>query len=252
MGSKKLLTTLRRRGGGPSIIADGLIADWRMDDGSGQQVTDYSGNDYHLQLGANADAGGDAADPTWSSEGLTFASGDYLTSNQAALRPDAYTAMFVYADSEVTATIESLLGWMSDYGAAGPALYARINTTNKPLNYISSVGSDSYKVHLSPVALNDGSYRVLTFTCPGTSNANAFLSSIWKHKTELAVDLVKNEGDPYEAKSAFRIGQARYPLVAKLASVALYSRVLSESEIGSNVDYYTAVLATRGVTVNPT
>lgn len=237
---------------GPQIVRSGLIAEWRMDDGSGQVVTDYSGNGYHLQLGANANAGGDAADPTWSSEGLTFAAGDYLTSAQAALRPDVYTVMAVFADSAAAGTIQSFVAWGSDYvGSAGPGLYFRINTANKPVTYLSSVGTDSYKVHLSPTALNDGNYRVITFTCPGTSNANAFLSSIWLHKTELSVDTTKNEGDPYEAKTAFRIGTGRYNLIAKLAAVVMYNRTLSESEIGSNVDYLTALLATRGVTVNP-
>jgi hypothetical protein len=82
--------SLRRRGGGlglsphrrrakgaavPGIVTDGLVAEWRFDQGAGQVLTDYKGG-FHGQLGSTA--GADAADPTWTAEGLSFDGGDYV------------------------------------------------------------------------------------------------------------------------------------------------------------------------------
>jgi chitodextrinase len=53
-----------------AIITDGLVAEWRFDDGSGQQITDYSGNGHHAQLGSTA--GSDSNDPSWSGGALVF------------------------------------------------------------------------------------------------------------------------------------------------------------------------------------
>src|ERR687897_3703927 len=61
----------------PIIVQDGLVAEWRFDDGSGQVLTDYSGNGNHGTLGANSSVGAD--DPTWIPEGLSFASGGFCS-----------------------------------------------------------------------------------------------------------------------------------------------------------------------------
>ena len=47
--------------------ANGLVAYWRMNEGSGQVAADASGNGHNLQLGNTG--GGDAADPAWVSPG---------------------------------------------------------------------------------------------------------------------------------------------------------------------------------------
>lgn len=50
------------------IEALGPLAWWKFDDGSGQQVTDYSGNGFHLQLGSTS--GVDLGEPEWQSYGI--------------------------------------------------------------------------------------------------------------------------------------------------------------------------------------
>jgi hypothetical protein len=55
-----------------------MLAEWRFNDGSGQQLTDYSGNGYHGTLGATS--GSSTDDPTWDASGyLSFDGGDYVT-----------------------------------------------------------------------------------------------------------------------------------------------------------------------------
>jgi hypothetical protein len=50
-------------GAAPAIVAAGLLAEWRFDDGAGQTLTDYSGNGHDGQLGSTA--GSDTNDPAW-------------------------------------------------------------------------------------------------------------------------------------------------------------------------------------------
>jgi hypothetical protein len=51
----------------PSGKPDGLVAYWRMNDGSGQIASDETGNGHDMQLGDTP--GVDATDPTWVSQG---------------------------------------------------------------------------------------------------------------------------------------------------------------------------------------
>jgi hypothetical protein len=52
----------------PSLVQNGLVAEWRFDDGSGQVLTDHAGG-HHGQLGVDA---GTAHDPAWVAGGLSF------------------------------------------------------------------------------------------------------------------------------------------------------------------------------------
>jgi Concanavalin A-like lectin/glucanases superfamily len=57
------------RGAAPaSIVQDGLVAEWRFDDGAGQVLTDYAGG-HHGQLGVDVGTGND---PAWVAGGLSF------------------------------------------------------------------------------------------------------------------------------------------------------------------------------------
>jgi hypothetical protein len=57
----------------PSIVQDGLLAEWRLDEGSGQVITDYTGNGHNGVLGFSA--GVDGFDPIWTAQGLSFNGG---------------------------------------------------------------------------------------------------------------------------------------------------------------------------------
>jgi hypothetical protein len=71
--SRTLGLNPRRRGArgaaAPGIVQDGLVAEWRFDDGEGQVLTDYAGGHFG-QLGSTAEP--DANDPLWDTGGLSF------------------------------------------------------------------------------------------------------------------------------------------------------------------------------------
>lgn len=56
------------------IVRNGLIAEYRFNEGAGQILYDYKNNN-NGQLGSTA--GADTNDPTWTTQGLTFATDDY-------------------------------------------------------------------------------------------------------------------------------------------------------------------------------
>jgi hypothetical protein len=74
-GKKRLLTLLRRRGGGITWpgLGSSLAALYLFDDGAGTTLTDTSGN------GLNGTLGATTAAPSWVTEGLSFDGGDYVT-----------------------------------------------------------------------------------------------------------------------------------------------------------------------------
>jgi hypothetical protein len=52
------------------LVRDGLVAEYRFDEGRGQVLCDYSGNGNHGQLGSTRKA--DTNDPLWTPQGLEF------------------------------------------------------------------------------------------------------------------------------------------------------------------------------------
>jgi hypothetical protein len=62
--------------GPPGILQEGLVAEWRFNDGAGQTLTDYKGG-FHGVLGSSPAAA--ANDPTWTAQGLSFDGGDFVT-----------------------------------------------------------------------------------------------------------------------------------------------------------------------------
>jgi hypothetical protein len=58
------------------IVRNGLVAEYRLDEGSGQVLRDYSGNGNDGQLGVVPVP--DTNDPTWTGQGLSFSTDDYV------------------------------------------------------------------------------------------------------------------------------------------------------------------------------
>lgn len=101
-------------------IGAGLVGWWKMDEGSGQIIRDYSGNDNNGTLGADASANTD--DPTWSTDGvvstaqevprfiphghaLSFdGSGDRVRNSTQIITASPFTVDFWYKPTNFSAT----------------------------------------------------------------------------------------------------------------------------------------------------
>jgi hypothetical protein len=105
------LSPRRRKAKGaaqPSIVPDGLLAEWRFDEGAGTTLTDFSGNGHHGTLGA------DSAAPTWTSAGLSFDGGDHVT--LPAFNPSGNEITVWVAINNVSATTDEFFLSMGDFG----------------------------------------------------------------------------------------------------------------------------------------
>jgi hypothetical protein len=85
-------------------IRDGLVAEYRFDEGRGQVLCDYSGNGNHGTLGSTRDA--DTNDPLWTPQGLQFDGvDDYVCLGNkesiANIGVDGLTVTVVFAVSDI-------------------------------------------------------------------------------------------------------------------------------------------------------
>jgi hypothetical protein len=93
---------------GRKRLVPGYCALYLFDEGTGQVLTDHSGNGYHGTLGANAGAGDD--DPAWiATGGVTAATGDFVAwasipALKAAVMAGEYTIMAAIKTTDLTLT----------------------------------------------------------------------------------------------------------------------------------------------------
>ena len=227
-------------GGGPSIVRNGLVAEYRFDGGSGQVLTDYSGNGYDLQLGSTS--GADTNDPSWETEGQSFATDDYdkRVSVPAALKPDAWTIMTLFSK---TGTTNTPIAW--DDNNNNPGFYLTWAAAQTPR---FQMGASNWRIATPASALNTGTWWVVTGTCPGVGQNDIDNVTAYQNKTALSLGAVtKTAGQA--AKLEFRIGASNSYLTGTIGFTLLYNRVLTEAEIFQNYAYIKAVVAGRGISL---
>ncbi len=84
-------------GGAGGLVRNGLLAEYRYTDGTGQVLTDWSGQGNHCELGSTS--GADTNDPTWSAGGADYDGvDDYVTG-----APSATTIQTLMGDGTIAA-----------------------------------------------------------------------------------------------------------------------------------------------------
>ena len=131
------------------------------------------------------------------------------------------------------------------WGSSSPALYFQWTVEEaRPFIYMGT----NYRYFTAPSAGNDNVYRCYTFIVPGSEQTSINTSQCYINKTELATQSTVATS-AQAAKSVWYIGSggtSNY-LTGKLSWFAVYNRVLTEAEIFSNVDYASALLASRSI-----
>jgi len=98
-------------GAAPGLVMSGLVAEYRFDDGSGQVLTDYSGNDFHGELGSAS--GVDANDPTWDAEGLVFGANDGASIPSLSAASGDWTIQIAYNPADVSGANKYLMDFQT-------------------------------------------------------------------------------------------------------------------------------------------
>jgi len=228
-------------------VTDGLVAEYRFDEGSGYQLTDYSGVGNHLQVGSTG--GADANTPTWiAGGGLSFAANNYCCQATPAdiLGGDAYGLSLVIVaqpdaeDAGLVCFSGGSLGLCDTYfGAPTP-------------RNILTIGAGTYKTFATTI--DTGSYHYYEVTLPAWSTAQIPNAAMWRDRVSQAA--AANATSAVDDRSGgLRLGHAaaKY-LTGKMQYVAIYSRaaggVLSSAEKTSiYTDWVKPLMALRSISI---
>jgi hypothetical protein len=240
------LSPRRRRPTGatpPSIIQNGLLAEWRFDDGSGQQVTDYSGNDHHATLGTTG--GVDAGDPTWQANpaALSFDGGDQaLTSS--IVGPTAFEVdLLLYGDSTC-----------QDFGMVFVP-HASADFDNQATIQIFKNGSNAtltYRLKGNTPGENgsadvfDNAWHIVQAWSDGDNLAAAVDGIEDVALTALGTPLTSST-DIVAIGARGNIAGPSLGMTGKLAYLVYYSRALSAPERAQNYSALVAIASARGI-----
>ena len=214
-------------GGVPAIVTDGLVAEYRFDDGSGETLADYGGSGYDLQLGSTS--GSDTNDPSWVTAGLSFTTDDYCFRNTTPAVSQPNTIV-VCANLELPAT-----AYVFD-GSGAPRQIFESHSTDKIGQY-----AGSFVYSAAGQGYTTG-WKIYTFVFSGASS-KGYISN-----TEVI------SGDP----GAGGLGGLTIGCVSAKSSLfitgvvgyfIIYNKALDSDERAQNALALTAIMAGRGITV---
>lgn len=221
-------------------LPPGLQALYSFADGSGQTLSDGSGNGRDGTLGSTV--GADTNDPAWVTEGLSFATDDFVdASAYPELLPDQWT--LCVAIKHPAGSVTPILGWGS---SSFPAVYAAAPfNSNRPLIWLAN-GCFRYFESASPVNVQDGGWHFLAFRCPGNTTSDIAESSLLVDGQQQAIQSTLANEDGL-AKSTLRLGTAglTYFAQSEMAFLSLHDRVLTDSEVQQMRDQAKLLVAER-------
>jgi hypothetical protein len=229
----------------PTIVQDGLVAEWRFDNGAGQTLTDYKGG-FHGTLGATSGTATD--DPTWTAQGLSFDGGDHVL---LPTIPAIQAIDIVFKPNSTISAASSGQALISHAGASYPAALGA--STGALTNEIITVILDS-----SDYTSNR---RV------GWTHASNTVSAVW-HLLQLdfrsgtptwdivldgAAKPVTVVGSPVAIQSkVWRFGRGTASTLfysGQMAYVIAYAAARSPEQVAQNRAALTAILAARAITL---
>jgi hypothetical protein len=227
-----------------TLVASDLLTEWRFDDGSGTQLTDYSGNGHHGTLGAGAAA------PPWSGGGLTFATDDAVTLPSGASIYRVASGFTISLIVKINSAIDNPL--YSDNTASGHE-GLRLGVSNAGLCYFQVRNAAGTLMHENYTATGafptDGTPFMLTATYDGS----AFKT--WRD------DEVSPRASKTQTLTAYATVFSCLACVAQnaairppyasvtLAGCCAYLRGLTQPEIAQNYAYWKALVAPRGISL---
>jgi hypothetical protein len=218
----------------PSIVQDGLVAEWRFDDGAGQVLTDYTGNGHHGRLGSGT--GADAADPLWTAQGLSFDGGDFVECDNVGISGTIPRTLI--AVMKRVSTNEFGCEWAGS-GGGGTRMTLKLSAISSVMRMeYQSGGADLLTLTVAP-----DTWHFCGYTQSG-NNANTGIGYLNGGSEALTLNRSTNTAGNFfwgRTGGSTRPMQAAYGLV--------YNRVLSPAEVEQNRHALSAILAPRGITL---
>jgi hypothetical protein len=227
-------------------IKDGLVAEYRFDEGRGQVLCDYSGNGNHGTLGSTRDA--DTNDPLWTPQGLQFDGVDDYVSLGTRVALPGTSGLTVHA---VVCSNQNVMfsGVITQDYIAEP-----YRTWSVYYNYqentrltISASDADSQLCRIGVPIAEEGVYNEVAFTFEGGVKLAAYRKGLEVNSISEGVPLAADNPVAQKIMPHF-IGKYTYYLFNGVISyIAIYNRALSPEEVQQNYQYLKTILAERGV-----
>jgi hypothetical protein len=227
-----------------SLVQSGLIAEYRLTEGSGTTITDFSGN------GNTGTFGAAGAAPTWVSGtgGLSFNGGQYVTLPVAVSNPHTVMVFFT--------SVLTIAEGSNDFPLIGAADSSSAIMLQNFGN--TGLGVNSYAGLLSGARITTfagGAYVTIT---RNAWNGTGLLTYVLDATTDVVYINGQLASNTYVAGGTYNRATAAYLLggssgslnylVGKIYYAAFYNRELTSAEVAANSQYIANAVAARGVT----
>jgi hypothetical protein len=210
----------------PDTLANGLVAYWPLDEGSGTLANDDSGN------GRNGFIAGPGWFPGQFGEALHFSGASYMSAGGIPFAPRSYSvsAWTLIQPNELTPPIENMISTEAQGG--GWALYAGLNQTGVVWNYVfrfaSPTAPQGYWNVVSPVMT--GSWVHLAVVVDGdASTLTLYVNGAVASRVTTTSAILPGSPTLYLARSAEL--NPPFSLTGALDDIAIYSRALADAEV---------------------
>jgi hypothetical protein len=213
------------------LVRSGLVAEYRFNEGSGQILYDYSGNNNHGTLGSTT--GSDTNDPTYTGQGALCTTDDYFTGLTGLGANAAQTLMIVLNFNHLASVNGTHTGICSSLMQ---------HSANNRI-YISGQ-NDFFD---TTALITAGVWNCLTFTSSGSTTTAALKVGLTN------VACTQQTGDTNEIPALTQIGcksgVGAY-MDGTFAYFIIYNRVLAQAEITQNYNYLKGyLLRERGISI---
>jgi hypothetical protein len=224
------------------LVRSGLVAEYRFNEGSGQILYDYSGNNNHGTLGSTT--GADTNDPTYTGQGASFTTDDYIiTRGVSAFSLSQYTIIAVVKPTaeDANATIFAKNS-ASGSGAGNTGFILRQATDGSGVWKMGQFGADAggtLNVVNHPTTPIAGSWVMVTGACDGSNvyislNNGAYTAGADTFTPAPNVTLNTRIGSYAYSSGIYFEGS--------IAFIGVWSRKLTQAEITQNYNYLKGLL----------
>jgi len=227
-------------------VRDGLVAEYRFDEGRGQVLCDYSGNGNHGQLGSTREA--DTNDPLWTPQGLQFDGVDDYVSlgTRVALPGTSGLTVHAVVCSNQDVMYSGVIA--QDYIAEPYRTWSVYYNYEKEFRLtISASDADSQLCRIGVPIAEEGVYTEAAFTFEGGVRLVAYRKGLEVNSISEGVPLAVNNPVAQNIKPHFIGKYSSYHFNGVISYIVIYNRALSPEEVQQNYQYLKTVLAERGV-----
>jgi Concanavalin A-like lectin/glucanases superfamily len=232
-------------GAAPAIVAAGLIAEWRFDDGAGQTLADTSGNGHHGQLGSTA--GADANDPSWAANPARL---EFDGSNDQVVVPDFTAPSHFHLDLVLradTASATFALPFIHGHFDTDAVLEVFRNGTTAPLQYRCKPSGSAQTFNGVRSVFNNG-WHLVQVNHTGSKISAHVDGQVDVSPTTASTPVSSTQPVWFGARATLGAGSKLY-FKGAIAWAAWYSVSFDDSQRAQNEAFARYLMSGRGVTL---